>query len=354
MSLKILVVDDSATARAALRFALEQDGECEVIGELASGADVPAAIRRLRPDLVTMDVFLDGENGLDVASRVMQQEPCPILVVTAADPENPDLVYRTLQAGALDVVAKLPSPQHEQYAARRRRLMRLVRTLADVPLVRRRAGMMSSIPVRNSPSTEQLNALSIGVLAIGASTGGPPVIVDFLKALPPPFPIPIVIVQHLMNGFSGSFAAWISDCTPYRAQMVSSAESLVPGVVYLACDDRHLKVIAGRRVTVSDAPPRSHQRPSVDILFESVAERYGAGAIGMLLTGMGSDGAEGMAALHRAGALTLAQKPSSCAVDGMPSSAIKLGVVAYQDSPRGLARCVAEACKNPRRISLLP
>jgi two-component system chemotaxis response regulator CheB len=346
---KVLIVDDSPTARHALRAALEADGDISVVGELPNGDDVLPTIAQLAPDLITMDVFLAKENGLDVASRIMEHQPTPILVVTAADSKNPRLVYRTLEAGALEVVAKLPHPTSQHYAERRRRMARLVRTLAEVPVVRRRRLRSVAEPVQPSklgmPSRVELGPHGVGLVVIGASTGGPPAVARLLRELTSPFPVPIAIVQHIMGGFAAGHCQWLGDATGHRTELCESIRELAPGRVYLAADDHHLHLVSPSHIGPERGPPRAHQRPSVDTLFESAAHHLRSRAIGVLMTGMGSDGARGLVALRSGGATTLAQEPTSCAVDSMPRTAIDAGAVHQTGAPLELAQVITRVCR---------
>lgn len=339
-------MDDSATARAALRLAIESEPEIEVVGESADGASTLQAVARMKPDLVTMDVFLGRENGLDIASTIMQRAPCPILVVTAADSTNPQLLYRSLQVGALEVCAKLPGPNHSSYELRRKRLLRTIRTLARVPVIRRHRAVQTR-PALDLPRSEPPPAGEVGLIVIGASTGGPPVVAEILGALPSPFPVPIAIAQHIVAEFATAHCAWLGDASGHRTMLIDGPRALQRGEVYLARGDRHLELLSRSRITVTEGPPVHHQRPAVDQLFASAARHVGRAALGVLLTGMGRDGCEGMRLLHRAGALTLAQAPGTCVVDAMPLSAIEAAVVTHQASPLELAQWIGEASKSP-------
>jgi two-component system chemotaxis response regulator CheB len=360
MSARILVVDDSATARLALRMALESHPGLHVVAEAADRAEALARARRLRPDIITMDVFLRRENGLDVAAAIMAESPCPILVVTGGDTAEPGLIYRALEVGALDICAKPPSPRHPRYQQQRSRLIRLVTSLAGVPVVRRRRPVAApaAIPPAIPPATPPAMALpdpepqrtgNAAALLIGASTGGPPVLRTILASLGPDLPVPALVVQHIAPGFTEGLATWLTQTTGLPTTLVRSATRLEPGTVYLPAGDGHLVVVSRTSAARSDAPPRAHQRPSIDVLLESAAATLGADAVAVLLTGMGSDGAEGMAALHAAGALTLVQAPATCAVDSMPRSAIARGAVTAALAPGALAEAALKhLSRRPR------
>jgi len=346
---RVLIIDDSASARLALRLALEEEPDIEVVGEVERGAEAMSALERLRPDLVTLDLYLGEDDGLEVAETIMAQQAVPIVLVTAADAREPSLVYRAMEVGVLDVSAKLPGPDRPEYPERRRRLVRLLRNMATVPVVhrggRRRRGATDAArgELPPSPSADRDRSGGAGILVIGASTGGPPVVAQLLAALPRPFPHPIALVQHIMPDFVEGFASWLASVTSLPVTLARDDVALEPGRVYVAVADHHLVVRSTRKVSVSVAPPIRHQRPSVDLLFEGAATHFGAGAVGVLLTGMGEDGAVGMEQLRRAGGHTLAQEPSTCAVDSMPKSAMARDAVSRVATPAQLPALVMAA-----------
>jgi two-component system chemotaxis response regulator CheB len=338
----VLIVDDSATARLALRWALESDPEIRVVGEAADRAEALELVAELEPDLVTMDVMLRHDDGIDVAAALMTGSPVPILIVTGRDLRDPQLVYQTMEAGALDVFPKLPVATSPEYDPQRRRLVRLVKALAGVHVVRRRPRRASRPERGPLPVPRPLGGVC-EVALLGASTGGPPVLAQLLERIPAPAPLPIVVVQHMAMGFAEGFASWLSAATRHCTRIVEKACSLEPGVVYLAPSDRHLVFTARQSLGLSDEAPRFYQRPSVDVLFETAAVAVGGAAIAVLLTGMGRDGAAGLAALKRAGAYTIAQEPASCAVASMPETAIAAGAVEVVLPPDELAQALATA-----------
>lgn len=354
---RVLIVDDSLTARTALRQAFQAEGGVEVVGEATSGDTVVDQVRRLRPDLVTMDVFLKGRDGLDVSAAIMEECATPIVVVTAANPQHPELVYRALQAGVLEICAKLPGPSAPNHAAQRAEFVRRVRTLARVPVVHRRksvshAPRAPSFTGSGGPGWELTTNLPLTcaqpeLLVIGASTGGPPLLCELLRALPRPFPLPIALAQHLMPGFALGFAGWLGQETKRQVTVVNRPLLLSAGQVYLADDERHLVVTGPGRVA-TQRTPEQQLYPSVDLLFESAAKSLGSRAIGLLLTGMGADGARGMEALAQARSLTIAQAPHTCVVDGMPGQAIERNAARLVLTPLEMPATIAHAVRGVR------
>lgn len=275
-----------------------------------------------------MDVFLRRENGLDVAAWIMRQSPRPILIVTGANASDPQLAFRAVQAGALDVSHKLPSQRSPEYGRRRERLLRLVKSLAMVPVVGRRRGA-GDATLRKAAHRQcagaETAAQGRGVLVIGASTGGPPAVLALLCSLDAPFALPIAVVQHIAEGFTEGFRRWLAHETRHPIVTVETAAHVVPATVYLPADGKHLVFTSPSTVASSNDPPEGHQRPSVDLLFKSAARHFAGNTIAVIMTGMGRDGCAGMVALKQAGAFTIAQKPESCVVGSMPSHVIEAG-----------------------------
>ncbi|MBN2370134.1 MAG: chemotaxis protein CheB [Vicinamibacteria bacterium] len=335
--IKVLVVDDCRTARLAVRAALESDPELLVVAEASTGDETMAAIERYDPDLVTMDVHLGEESGFDVTCAVMARHPRPILMVTAADTSEPELIYRAMANGALEVVSKPSASDGERLAGQRRQLARLVRTLGAVPILHRsRHRSMISPTARPRPKTPRTaramtrpvvssTSHRTGVILIGASTGGPPVVISILEGAAPPRMAPIVVVQHISEGFAAGFARWLAQVTPYNSVLVDKPTALVPGVIHVAPDDANIAFTSRGQLAPFAPDNSSRVQPSVDALFQSAARVFGHDVLAVLLTGMGRDGAAGLRSLYECGAITIAQAPETCAVDSMPRAAIEFG-----------------------------
>jgi len=361
-SVRVLIVDDSATARLALRFALGSEPGVEIIGEVAQGERVVGEVRRLRPDIVMMDVYLDRQNGIDVAAALMQEQAVPILVVTASNPDCPALAYRAMAAGVLEVCAKLPAVTAPDYEPRRRELVRLVRALARVPVVHRRRSVRPSAPPSSGrlgsgdrqsedcdPTSSRITLDAIGeprsaarYLLIGASTGGPGIVRDLLCAAPRRLAVPVVVAQHIAHGFAPGLVEWLASESRRSIRLVSVPTMPEGDVVYLPPVGRHLELRGGVLVPV-DIPGAVHT-PSIDRLFCSAARVPSGGTVAVLLTGMGRDGATGLGALARAGATTIAQLPSTCVVDSMPRTAIEEGAARLVLTPAEIVEALVARC----------
>ncbi len=286
---------------------------------MTDGLAALATVEALHPDVVLMDVHLPGIDGFEATRRIMQARPTRIIMMSATvDVRGSIIGFDALQAGALSIVAKPADARSPAYASEVANLLRSVRLMAEVPLVGRR-------PRRRTVPAPEKPERAIDVVVIGASTGGPPALAALLSSLGAGFPVPVAIVQHMSPGFVAGFAVWLSGATPLPASIAASGERLSGGRVYLAPDDAHLEVAAGPRALLDDGPPEHGMRPAVAKLFRSAARAFGARAAGVVLTGMGRDGALDLKQMYEAGAMTIAQDESTSAIFGMPAAAIHVG-----------------------------
>ncbi|HVJ20861.1 MAG TPA: chemotaxis protein CheB [Polyangiaceae bacterium] len=333
---RILIVDDSSSARLGLRRVLEESGVFEVVGEAVNRAEAVARSGDLRPDLVTMDVHLGGDDGLATTSEIMASSPCPIVIVTALDPARMDLAFRATSVGALDVLCKPSFDDSELSGRGRRRFVAALSALASVKLVGPRGARRARRRER-PPQSEPAPPSSLPLVALGASTGGPAVLQRILKALPAPSAAAVVVVQHIEQGFCAGLREFLST-TGHAVEVVTRAMPLAAGHVYLAPDDAHLHLVRPGILAPVDGPPRRFQKPSIDEFFESVPREQAPLTFAALLSGMGDDGAQGLLRLRKAGAGTVAQTPEGCAVPSMPAAALALGAASIALEPEQIAR----------------
>lgn len=331
----VLIVEDSPSARELLAYILGSDPDLRVVGVAHTGEEALQMAERLRPHVITMDIHLPSMDGFEATRRIMQQTPTPVVVVSGSSSrEETAWAFRAVEAGALAVVRKPSGPASVDFEHTREQLLRMVKLMAEVKVVRRWAshsrGANQTALVTPSVS---LKAEPVELVAIGASTGGPPVLQKILSGLPGDFFLPVVIVQHMSPGFMEGFAEWLAQYCPLQVQIGKQGVPLRPGNVYLAPDNRDLRVNEAKRLVLTDDPPRNGLRPSVSHLFRSVAEIYGPRAAGVLLTGMGKDGAEELKIMRERGAITIAQNQETSVVFGMPGEAVRLDAANYVLSP---------------------
>ncbi|MCF8040626.1 MAG: chemotaxis-specific protein-glutamate methyltransferase CheB [Desulfarculaceae bacterium] len=325
MITKILIVDDSATQRQVLREMLAQDPEFEVVGEAADGLEALELCHRLQPDLVTMDIQMPRMNGYEAIRRIMSETPRPVVVLTSSFSDRMlGISFKALDSGALMVLGKpasLSMPQEEKG-----RLLGQLKAMAGVKVVGRRWNRLDRPAAHREPikASPRAGRSPVELICLGASTGGPPAVQGILQGLSPESTPPIALVQHINLGFVDSLARWLSETTGFMVEPAKMGCRLQPGKVILAPEKRHLTVLKGGMVRLIDADLVDGHRPSVTALFRSAAV-YGSSAVGVLLTGMGRDGAQGLLEMKNAGAWTIAQNRETSVVYGMPGEAVALG-----------------------------
>jgi two-component system chemotaxis response regulator CheB len=326
----VLVVDDSPLIRQLICEALQRDPDVTVVGVAENGADALQKVAALKPHVITMDVDMPVMDGLTATERIMAETPTPILVLTA-DPRNqaPELTHRALAVGALALRVK-PALDAE---AEMLNLAREVKLLSTVRVIRHVRGARKAGPGPSSAALEPVGqpfvASPLGLVCIVSSTGGPQVVHKLLAELPADFPAPIAVVQHINAAFSDSLVSWLSASSKLKVKVAADGDLLTPGTVLIAPADGHLVVPQRGRVAVQQGAARDGHLPSGTALLESAARAYGRRVAGVILTGMGSDGVEGLAQVRAAGGKTVAQSQESSVVFGMPGAAVARGVVDY-------------------------
>ena len=332
--LRVLVVEDSLTVRKRLCEVLSADAEIEIVGEAEDGKQAIERCLALQPDVVTMDMMLPLMTGLAATEYIMAHCPTPILVVSSSINRGELFkTYDALAAGAVDVLEKPNGGEPEgEWERRFLSTLKLVARIRVITHLRARQGALAqpraSRPVSFAEPATMRHRCRL--IAIGASTGGPAAIVEVLRALPLQVQLPVLLVLHINEPFGSAFADWLDAQTPRRVSYARDGEPVASaaGRVVMAPPGRHL-VLRGGRLQLTQEPERHSCRPSVDMLFESVARDHGAAAAGCLLTGMGRDGAAGLLELRRAGGLTIAQDEATSVVYGMPREAALLGAAAH-------------------------
>jgi two-component system chemotaxis response regulator CheB len=324
--IRVLVAEDSVTMREILVAILTSDPEITVVAQASNGAEAVELAKHLRPDLITMDVHMPILDGLAATKEIMIRAPTPILIVSSSgSAQEVDLALNAMRAGALMVVPKPENPLADNFNGRRAQFVALVKSMAAVKVVRRwdRPAARARTPTVTVPPS----GVPVRLVAIGASTGGPMALQLILSGLPGDFPVPIVVVPHIAEGFAPGLADWLSASSDLRVKVASAGESLATHTVYLAPDGRHMGVTRDGRVALVDAPSIGGLRPSATHLFASAAQAFGSSVAAVILTGMGSDGVEGLSAVKAAGGRVLAQDEASSVVYGMPREAVLAGAV---------------------------
>ncbi len=327
--IRVLVVEDSLTVRRHLCEVLANDPDLEVVGEAEDGKQAIEKCLALRPDVVTMDMMLPVMSGLAATEYIMAHCPTPILVVSSSMNRNELFkTYDAMAVGAVDVLDKPPA--HEPPGAWEDTFLATVKLVSRIRVITHLRGRLRSPMMQPTSAAKLASSRSPRVLAIGASTGGPGAIVELLHGLPAAFDVPIAFVMHIHEPFAHAFAQWLDGQTSRRVAYASDGERVSDAVgrVVMAPPGKHLE-IRDERFRLTDGAERHSCRPSVDVLFESVATEYGTAAIGCLLTGMGRDGALGLLRMREAGAQTIAQDENSCIVYGMPREAVQIGAVRH-------------------------
>ncbi|HOK01014.1 MAG TPA: chemotaxis-specific protein-glutamate methyltransferase CheB [Spirochaetota bacterium] len=325
--IKVLIVDDSKVDAEMLSYILSSDSNITVVGIVESGLEAVKIIKEKSPDVVTMDINFPGFDGLTITREIMQSKAIPIVVISSAyKKNNTSLAFKAIESGALAILEKPVSLLHPDFERQKKEIIKTVKLMSEIKVVTRKAKESQSLFQNGNISLEKK---SLQIIAVGASTGGPVAVLELLKNFKRvDFP-PILVVQHITSGFSKGFADWLRDSTSLDVRIAINGERLQNSVVYVAPDDLHLGVTKNGIIVLDDGPEIHHVRPSVSYLFNSVALNYGEKSVGILLTGMGTDGAKELKLMRECGAVTFAQDEESSVVYGMPGEAARIGAAQY-------------------------
>ncbi|MGB8699675.1 MAG: chemotaxis-specific protein-glutamate methyltransferase CheB, partial [Thermosynechococcaceae cyanobacterium] len=326
--IKVFLVEDSPVALKILENLLAESSDISVAGTACNGIEALDKIPKAQPDVICTDLLMGKMDGLELTQQIMAKYPRPILIISqAVEGHTSDMAVRLLKAGAIDIFAKPKSGLEEDYKTAQTALIHKIKILAGVKVFTK--PIKPALVYPQSSSLAQPLPPSIPgaykILAIGASTGGPQAIQKILGQLPAHFPLPVVCIQHISEGFLASLANWMNSECALTVKIAEERESLQPGQVYFAPEKHHLLIDRYGCCFYSQAAPVGGHRPSIDMTFESLAQVYGKGTIAALLTGMGRDGADGLKAIAQMGGLTIAQDEASSIIYGMPQEAVRLG-----------------------------
>jgi two-component system, chemotaxis family, protein-glutamate methylesterase/glutaminase len=322
--IRVMIVEDSDVVREFLQHIISRDPRLEVAAAVGTAEAALRILRRVSPDVISMDIRLPGMNGFEATTRIMTEKPTPIVVVSASV-ESADLkiTMNALRAGALTVLEKPVGTTHEDYSALAERLCTQLAIMSEVKVVSQR-GFRPSVKRPVAPCIPPQSSGVVEIMGVVASTGGPNALVQLFNGLGKEFLLPILLVQHITASFLEGFVSWLASVCPFPVRIIRNGQAPTAGAIHVAPPDYHLRIARGK-LWADHSDPVCAQRPSGTVLFQSMASELGPQALGVLLTGMGNDGADGLLAIREAGGYTIAEDESTAVVYGMPAAAVELG-----------------------------
>jgi two-component system, chemotaxis family, protein-glutamate methylesterase/glutaminase len=347
---RVLVVDDSALMRKLIPQILETDNSIQVVGTAMDGNFGLKKIDELKPQVITLDLEMPGMGGLDMLKEIMRRHRIPVIVVSSHSTEGASVTLKALSLGAFDFVSK-PSDVSSRMPEVAQELISKIKAAAQSRGIPIHAATDFPVPVPRPKGKPGEKRAPTKIVAIGISTGGPQALQYLLAQLPADFPGSIVVVQHMPDGFTEMFARRLDECCSLNVKEAQSGDLLLAGRVLICPGSRHMKLKRlplGDIAILSDDPRVNGHRPSADVMFKSVAEEFGQRALGLLMTGMGEDGAHGLGLIKAAGGLTIAQGEQSCVVFGMPKAAIERGHAMRVVELEALASTLQAQCRADR------
>jgi len=329
-TINVLIVDDSAVARDLLAFIVQSDPQLNVMGFAENGEEALNYLKDHTPDVIIMDIVMPKMNGFELTRRIMETRPLPIIVVSGIyNREEVDKSFKAIEAGALAILEKPKGIGTEQYLDTARFVIETIKAMSEVKFVAGKNVVFPGQPQKTGETTEPESALDtspkIEAVAIGASIGGPQALSVILSKLPATFPVPIFVVQHISGGFIQGLVNWLNESTPLTVRLAIDGEKAIPGYVYVAPDKTQMEILEKNVIKLTEDKSETQPAPAISNLFRSMANIYGAKGVGILLTGVGKDGAEDLLAMKQKGALTIVQNEESCVMFDMPRQAIQLG-----------------------------
>jgi two-component system, chemotaxis family, protein-glutamate methylesterase/glutaminase len=346
--INVLIVDDSLTSREYLKQIIASDPELAVIGEARDGKEALMLAEKKRPHVIVMDILMPGLNGYEATRAIMETCPTPIVINSAlATPGQTEVVFQAMKAGAVAVCQKPAGFGQPESAELIEKLIRMIKLMSEVKVVR------LLYPKKKLPGTDFTNIASfkhiesrIDIIAIGASTGGPPVLHTILSSLNKNFSTPMIVVQHIAAGFLEGMIEWLSKETALTLKIPKTGERIQAGHVYFSPEDHHMEITPSRHFMITKMGPNELVKRPITHLFNSIAKTFHENSVGILLTGMGADGAQGLKEMNSKGALTLAQSKESSVVFGMPGEAVNLKAATYIFSPAEIASFLNTFIRN--------
>lgn len=332
--IRVLIVEDSPVVQELLKHIFSSAPEIEVVGLANNGEEALEFVRKKKPDVITMDIHMPKVDGFEATRKIMETQPVPIVIVSGSSTvKEVSTAFKAVEAGAVAIVARPRGIGHPAFEKTARELIQTVKLMSEVKVVKR-SPLLRKPAVLTAPEADVVGmGRKIQVVAIGASTGGPIALKTILSGLAKKFPIPILIAQHIASGFITGFVQWLTESSGFPVHIASDGELLISGHAYIAPEGYHLMVNQDNRIALKRNENAYGLSPLVSYLFESVAKVFGQRVIGILLTGMGRDGAEGLKFMKENGAITIAQDKETSVVFGMPKEAIELDAATHVLSP---------------------
>lgn len=341
--LHVFIVDDSKVSRTVLAHILQKDPQIKVVGFAETGEEALKLIPTLPIDVVTMDIHLPGIDGFEVTRKIMETNPLPIVVISGLyHREETAQAFKAMEAGALAILEKPGSVADKDFQEKEEKILSTIKMIAEVKLIKRRK-------IKSIYTPPSLSRYSAEAVAIGSSLGGPPVLATIFSKLSPDFPIPIFVVQHISPGFVNGLVDWLQMSAKIKIALAEQGEIAQPGRCYIAPDGFQMEIQKQGKIHLISTPNKT--QPSVEKLFKSMSEAYGSNAVGIILTGMGKDGAKELLTMRNKGALTIAQEEKSCVVFGMPGEAVAIGAAQLTATPEQIADILNELVLEAKEFS---
>jgi two-component system chemotaxis response regulator CheB len=343
---KVLIVDDSKVVQEFLVHIFSSDPKFKIVGIASSGCEAIDLVRIKKPDVITMDVHMSGIDGYEATRRIMETFPTPIVIVSGSvNPKELVDTYKSLEAGALALVLRPPGIEHPQFKAFSKELIQTVKLMSEIKVIKlyhhNRKDQISHLRLGKAYEND---GKRIQVIAIGASMGGPMALQKILSGLPEDLAVPVLIVQHIAAGFVKSFQEWLSLTSIIKLKIAEDGEIASAGIGYIAPDNFQMGINPGRKITLRNQPPENGSKPSVSYLLRTVSAGFGPNALGVLLSGMGIDGADELKSMKDGGAITIVQNEESSVMFGMPGEALMIGAADHALSPESIAEFITKTC----------
>ncbi len=344
---RVLIAEDSPVVQRVLVALLRDEKGIEIVGVAENGIEAVRLCRELKPDLVTMDIFMPKMNGFDATKQIMKENPTRIVIISSmVNSKDLAISFKAMHSGAIEVIEKPHGLLSGNYEGVKKTLLRIISDVMKAKPEKRFSwapgsplGALTSVPPSDAIHTSDLYPSHVGkkfiprIICIGGSTGAPAVLCDILSSMASDYPIPIVAAQHIAVGFLKGMAEWLKGTIALDVKVAAHNDKLRPGTVTLAPDNAHLRLKSKGIVEITPTATRDIYTPSIDRFFQSVAETYGSFALGILLSGMGRDGAAGLLEMRKAGGLTVAQNEASAVIFGMPKEALELHAATHAMDP---------------------